>query len=169
MNIYLEKASLTCGFLTVLLMLLACGASDDGGAEAPDDPANSGTGGSPASAAVSPTSAGAVETHGDPFPGGAAAVEELITHPLFSSGSRRGVETADLCARAQLWELAVELDLTTGAMVKVNGTVYEITGVGDRHGYTIEEFQPPCASSWCQEQFGYEVRGSCPLPADAAE
>lgn len=105
---------------------IACSPTTSGsGDEEPvqgDDPGE--TGGAPAE-----------EEQEEPTAMGGAG--EVITHPLLGAGNYTAADSSDPCTQAQLWELDVQLDLTTGATILFEGKVYEVTGPGDDHGLSL--------------------------------
>ncbi len=94
--------------------------------------------------------------------GGMGGAADDVTHPLLGAGNYTAADFSDPCDLAQYWELDVLLDLSTGALVLLDGTVYEVTGEGSDHGYTMAAIAPPCVEQWCIEQYAYEVVKSCP-------
>lgn len=138
--------------LPALLLAAAIACSPENSGPAPEEsqpnPEESETGGAPPE----------LEPESKTSMGGAG---EPITHPLLGAGNYTGADSSDPCDQAQLWELDVLLDLSTGATVLFEGSVYEVTGPGSDHGYTMASIAPPGDSEWVQEQYGYELVKSC--------
>lgn len=89
--------------------------------------------------------------------------EDEEPHPLLGAGAYPSRDLTDPCAIAQHWELEVVLDMSPGALILKDGVVWEVTGIGVEHGWTMDMNAPPCltANTDCDDLV-YEEVITCP-------
>ncbi len=142
--------SQTPRLFVVSLLSIGCSAyssTSDGDDPSIGDP-QSGSGGEAAEidgtgGRVMPTSPPSTSSLGG---AGGAPEEEPRAHPLIGAGNYTAIDDSDPCNAAQHWELEVMLDMSQGALILKDGVVWEVTGPGMEHGWTMEMNAPPCTT-----------------------
>lgn len=146
-------SSLTSPLIAVAL-LISCSAGGDG--------SDSNSGPEKTDGAEEPATGGAASASSSGGLGGTSR-DQPQPHPLIGAGNHPSVDQSDPCHAAQHWELDVMLDMTQGALILADGVVYEITGEGIEHGWTMEMNAPPCTTpnTVCDDLL-YEEVTTCP-------
>jgi hypothetical protein len=149
--------SLTKGRIAIAatVLLVACGASDNGSTERPAPSGGSaGSAGAPGGAGGS---AGAA-TGGDTYTEGGAAG---APHPLFGTGAYGSTDLSDPCEASQIWEENTAIELETGTVVLYDGKLWRLNGDPGDTAWALSDCTPP-GTGWCATQYDWEEVGTCP-------